>query len=166
MSAPPQKPSAEEIAAFADREAIREELAAYFEALGRHDWQRIADGFAFGASLDYGTPGVRDVEGNLRLLRAGVERLASVSTLLGMQARVWTSGDAASSETGAFTAHLAADAEPRRMRVSFVRYADAWLRSPDGRWRVSRRELVPLVKGWLALDAARPAPLSAPPRPA
>ena len=65
--------------AFADREAIREALTDYFDALGRGDWPRIADGFTPDADLDYGTPGVRDVEGNLRLLRAGValERVAA-----------------------------------------------------------------------------------------
>jgi len=153
VSAALPAPSAAELAAFVDREAIREELAAYFEALGRRDWERVAAGFAPGASLDYGTPGVRDLEGNLRLLRAGVERLSAASSLLGMQARVWTRGDAASSETAAFTAHLAADAEPARLRVSCVRYADAWLRSPDGRWRVRERVVRADVKGWL--DAVR-----------
>ena len=149
MSASTSAPSDGEVAALLDREAIRAELAAYFEALGRHDWERIADGFAPGASLDYGTPGVRDVEGNLRLLRAGVLRLASASTLLGMQARVRTSGDAAVSETAAFTAHRAAGAEPPRLRVSFVRYEDAWRRYPDGRWRVTRRVVHADVKGWM-----------------
>ena len=149
MSAPRAEPSDAELAALAAREAIRAELAAYFEALGRRDWERIADGFAPGARLDYGTPGVRDVEGNLRLLRAGVERLSAISTLLGMQARVFAQGDAARSETAAFTAHLAADVEPRRLRVSFVRYDDAWLRCPDGRWRVCHRTVHADVKGWM-----------------
>jgi hypothetical protein len=149
VSAARPPPSAAEVAALADREAIREELAAYFEALGRHDWERIADGFAPGASLDYGTPGVRDVEGNLRLLRAGVLRLSAASTLLGMQARVQTSGDTAVSETEAFTAHLAAGPGPQRARVSFVRYGDAWQRCSDGRWRVSERVVHADVKGWL-----------------
>ena len=149
MSAPRREPSAEAVATLADREAIRAELSAYFEALGRRDWERIADGFAPGASLDYGTPGVRDVEGNLRLLRAGVERLTSVSTLLGMQSRVLAQGDAARSETAAFTAHLAAGMGPKRMRVSFVRYEDAWQRSPDGRWRVCERRVHADVKGWI-----------------
>ncbi len=119
--------------AYADREAIREALSAYFDALGRGDWVQIADGFTADAVLDYGTPGVRDVESNLRLLRTGVERLTVVSTLLGMQSRVATNGDEGTSQTLAFTAHLAAGEGPQRMRVSFVRYEDAWRREADGR---------------------------------
>ena len=135
--------------ALADREAIRAALDAYFDALGRGDWDAIADGFTADAELDYGTPDVRDVEGNLRLLRAGVERLTLVSTLLGMQSRVATSGDEGTSQSLAFTAHLAAGDGPPRMRVSFVRYEDAWRREPDGRWRVRARVVHPDVKGWL-----------------
>lgn len=140
---------AEALAGLVDREAIRAELDAYFEALGRRDWERIADGFTIDARLDYGTPDVRDVEGNLKLLRAGVERLTVVSTLLGVQARVRTSRDEAVSETSAFTAHLAAGPEPKRLRVSFVRYEDVWRRCADGRWRVSERVVHPDLKGWL-----------------
>jgi hypothetical protein len=66
-----------------------------------------------------------------------------------MQSRVDAQGDAARSETAAFTAHLAADAEPRRLRVSFVRYEDAWRRDGDGRWRVQQRIVRADVKGWL-----------------
>lgn len=137
------------LAALLDRDAIRSELEAYFDALGRRDWTRIAEGFTTDARLDYGTPGVRDVEGNLRLLRAGVERLTVVSTLFGMQARVRTRGDEATSETTAFTAHLAAGPGPERMRVSIVRYEDAWRRCADGRWRVRHRIVHPDLKGWL-----------------
>ena len=141
-----------ELAAYADREAIRSELDAYFDALGRGDWSRIADGFTPDAELDYGTPDVRDLEGNLRLLRAGVERLTLVSTLMGLQARVRTSGDEGSSQTLAFTAHLASGESPPRMRVSFVRYEDAWRRCADGRWRIRARVVHPDVKGWLEPD--------------
>jgi ketosteroid isomerase-like protein len=140
---------AEAIARLADRESIRAELDAYFDALGRRDWERIADGFTTDARLDYGTPGVRDVEGNLTLLRTGVERLTLVSTLLGVQARVRTSGNEAVSETSAFTAHLASGPGPQRLRVSFVRYKDAWRRCADGRWRVRERIVHPDLKGWL-----------------
>lgn len=140
---------ADALAGLADREAIRAELDAYFDALGRRDWERIADGFTTDARLDYGTPDVRDVEGNLSLLRAGVERLTLVSTLLGVQARVRTSGDEAVSETTAFTAHLASGPGPQRLRVSFVRYEDAWRRCADGRWRVRERIVHPDLKGWL-----------------
>lgn len=149
MSAASPDPVAEALAGLADREAIRAELDAYFEALGRRDWDRITDGFTSDACLDYGTPGVRDVQGNLQLLRAGVERLTVVSTLLGMQARVQTSGDTAISETTAFTAHLASGPEPQRLRVSFVRYEDTWRRCTDGRWRVRERSVHPDLKGWL-----------------
>lgn len=135
--------------AFVDREAIRAALDAYFDALGRGDWAQLADGFTSDAELDYGTPGIRDLEGNLRLLRAGVERLTLVSTLMGMQARVQANGDEATSQTLAFTAHLASGDGPQRMRVSFVRYEDAWRRCADGRWRVCGRIVHPDVKGWL-----------------
>jgi hypothetical protein len=135
--------------AHVDREAIRAALADYFDVLGRGDWAAIAEGFTADAELDYGTPGVRDREGNLRLLRAGVERLTLVSTLMGMQARVQVLGDAATSQAIAFTAHLAAGEDPPRMRVSFVRYEDDWRRGADGRWRVRVRVVHPDVKGWL-----------------
>lgn len=141
--------------AYADREAIRAALDAYFDALGRGDWSQIADGFTADASLDYGTPDIRDVESNLRLLRAGVERLTVVSTLLGMQSRVETRGDEGTSQTLAFTAHLASGEDPPRMRVSFVRYEDAWRRGEDGRWRVRTRVVHPDVKGWLDPISAR-----------
>ena len=36
-----------------------------------------------------------------------------------------------------------------RLRVSWVRYVDAWLRSPDGRWRVRERVVHADLKGWL-----------------
>lgn len=137
------------LAALADRDAIRSALDAYFEALGRRDWERIAYGFTADAVLDYGTPGVRDLAGNLRLLRAGVERLTLVSTLLGLQTRVEVRGDEAISETNVFTAHLASGPSPQRMRVSFVRYEDAWRRCTDGRWRVRARIVHPDLKGWL-----------------
>jgi len=140
-----------ELRAFVDREAIRAALDAYFEALNRGDWSALEDGFTPDARLDYGTPGVRDVEGNLRLLRAGVERLTVVSTLLGMQARVRTNGDEGRSETMAFTAHVAAGPDSQRMRCSFVRYEDAWRRGTDGHWRVSERIVCPSGKGWLDL---------------
>lgn len=153
-----------ELEAFADRESIREALDAYFDALGRGDWEEIADGFTADAVLDYGTPGVRDLEGNLRLLRAGVERLTLVSTLMGMQARVEARGDQASSQTLAFTAHLASGEGSQRMRVSFVRYEDAWRRGPDGRWRVCGRVVHPDVKGWLDPLASPSAPRTTPAR--
>ncbi|MBK7952309.1 MAG: nuclear transport factor 2 family protein [Deltaproteobacteria bacterium] len=117
--------------------------------------QEIADGFTADASLDYGTPDIRDVESNLRLLRAGVEHLTVVSTLLGMQSRVETRGDEGSSQTLAFTAHLASSEAPPRMRVSFVRYEDAWRRGADGRWRVRTRVVHPDIKGWLDPISAR-----------
>ena len=149
VSAALSDPDADALAELVDREAIRAELDAYFEALGRRDWERIAEGFTSDARLDYGTPGIRDVEGNLQLLRTGVERLTVVSTLLGMQARARTSGDEAVSETTAFTAHLASGPGPQRLRVSFVRYEDAWRRCTDGRWRVRERIVHPDLKGWL-----------------
>lgn len=137
------------LAALADRDAIRAELDAYFEALGRRDWDRVADGFTPDAYLDYGTPDVHDVQRNVRLLRAGVERLTRVSTLLGVQTHVQTRGDEARSEAAAFTVHLSAEPGPQRMRVSFVRYQDGWRRGPDGRWRVCERIVHPDIKGWL-----------------
>lgn len=140
---------ARSLAALVDRDAVRAALDAYFEALGRRDWSELEDGFTSDAILDYGTPGVRDLAGNLRLLRAGVERLTLVSTLLGFQSRVEVDGDGATSRTTAFTAHLASGPAPQRMRVSFVRYEDGWRRCADGRWRVCSRVVHPELKGWL-----------------
>lgn len=141
------------LAAYEDREAIRGAMATYFDAVERRDWDRVTATFAPTASLDYGTPGVEGVQENLALLRAGVERLTSASTLLGMQCAVVVAGDTARSMTAALTAHSPAgsDADPARARMSIVRYEDDWARTHDGRWQVTRRVVHHDLKGWLAL---------------
>jgi len=141
------------LAAYEDREAIRRDMATYFDAVERRDWARVTATFAPTASLDYGTPGVEGVDENVALLRAGVERLTSASTLLGMQCAVVVSGDAARSMTAALTAHSPADpnADGGRARMSIVRYEDEWARTRDRRWQVTRRVVHHDLKGWLTL---------------
>jgi ketosteroid isomerase-like protein len=141
------------LAAYADRDAIRRAMASYFDAVERRDWDGVAEVFVADASLDYGTPGVAGVTENIALLRAGVERFTSASTLLGMQCAVTVDGDRARSMTAAFTAHSPGDSVPgpARARMSIVRYEDDWIRTHDGGWRVTRRVVHHDLKGWLAL---------------
>jgi ketosteroid isomerase-like protein len=140
------------LAAYADREAIRRAMASYFDAVEQRDWDGVAEMFVADASLDYGTPGVDRVTENIALLRAGVERFTSASTLLGMQCAVTVDGDRARSMTAALTAHSPADSgrDPSRARMSIVRYEDDWIRTGDG-WRVTRRVVHHDLKGWLTL---------------
>jgi SnoaL-like domain len=140
------------LAAHADRDAIRRAMASYFDAVEQRDWDSVAELFVTDASLDYGTPGVERVTENIALLRAGVERLTSASTLLGMQCGVTVDGDHARSMTAALTAHSPADSGvgPSRVRMSIVRYEDDWIRTADG-WRVTRRVVHHDLKGWLEL---------------
>ena len=65
----------ENLAELAARAAIREQLTEYFDAVTRHDWDRVKRTFTPSATLDYGTPGVTAVDANVDLLRAGVDRL-------------------------------------------------------------------------------------------
>ena len=127
-------------------------MASYFDAVEQREWDGVAGMFVADASLDYGTPGVERVTENIALLRAGVERFTSASTLLGMQCAVTVDGDRAPSMTAALTAHSPADSgvDPSRARMSVVRYEDDWIRT-DGGWRVTRRVVHHDLKGWLAL---------------
>jgi hypothetical protein len=140
------------IARFVDRDSIGDAIDVYLNAVERRDWDRVTDTFAPWAVLDYGTPGVESVEDNVALLRAGVERLTSVSTLLGMQTCVTVTGDVATSMSSAFTTHIPAETEPRRARMSIVRYEDDWIRWPSGGWRITKRITHHELKGWLMLD--------------
>ena len=117
----------------------------------RHDWERVAQTFTPSATLDYGTPGVTAVEANIDLLRAGVDRLTSKSTLLGMHADIDVSGDRARSQTTTFTAHTPALGTDHRARMSVVVYADGWCRGPDDRWRITDRVVHHRLRGWLDL---------------
>ncbi len=105
---PDRSPRHREIAVLLARAAIREELTSYLDAVMRHDWERVAQSFTPSATLDYGTPGVTAVEANIDLLRAGVDRLTSKSTLLGMHADIDVSGDRARTQATTFTAHTPA----------------------------------------------------------
>jgi hypothetical protein len=140
------------LAAHADRDAIRRAMASYFDAVEQRDWDSVAELFVTDASLDYGTPGVERVTENIALLRAGVERFTSASSLLGMQCAVTVDGDRARSMTAALTAHSPAGsgADLPRARMSIVRYEDDWIRTGDG-WRVTRRVVHHDLKGWLEL---------------
>jgi len=130
---------------------IRHALAEYFEAVQRHDWATVTSLFVPSARLDYGTPGVRGVEENIRLLRAGVERLTAASTLLGMHCLIEVRQDGtASSHTSGFTTHTPADGGPAA-RMSAVTYEDAWSLQADGTWRITQRTCHHEFKGWLRL---------------
>jgi hypothetical protein len=130
------------------RASIRTVLAAYLDGICRHDWVAVAECFAPTAMLDYGTPGVTAVDANLQLLRAGMDRLTSVSTLLGMQTSVSVDGDSAKSEMAALTAHGPPAGVGGQIRMSVVRYEDWWSKTADARWQITRRICHHEVKGW------------------
>jgi ketosteroid isomerase-like protein len=134
-----------------ERQAIKRVIADYFDAVERRNWDRVTATFAPDAYVDYGTPGVDDVERNVALLRAGVDRLTSASTLLGMQGTIAVTGETGASTTWAFTAHCPAGADPGPARMSIVRYEDTWRRSADGGWRITRRVAHHELKGWLTM---------------
>jgi ketosteroid isomerase-like protein len=144
-------PDPAEIGQLSARAAIRDALTAYLDAVMRHDWERVARTFTPTATLDYGTPGVTAVDANIDLLRAGVDRLTSASTLLGMHAVIEVAGDEARSDTTTLTAHTPAPGPDRRARMSVVVYADAWARGPDGTWRITDRVVHHRLRGWLEL---------------
>jgi len=133
---------------------IRHALAEYFEAVQQHDWAMVTGLFEASAHLDYGTPGVRNVEENIRLLRAGVERLTAASTLLGMHCIIEIhEGGKAISHTSGFTTHTPADGGPAA-RMSAVTYEDQWSLQDNGSWRITRRICHHEFKGWLRLRRA------------
>lgn len=138
----------EAVAALVARARIRQVLVAYVDAIGRHDWPTVTACFAPTAVLDYGTPGVSDVGGNIQLLRAGMERMTSVSTLLGMQVDIRVDGDTAKSHMAAFTAHGPPLDSDRQIRMSVVRYEDWWSRTGQADWLITRRVCHHEVKGW------------------
>jgi hypothetical protein len=146
------------VSALIDRLAVKQAIVAYLDAVERRDWSRVRDTFAPSAWVDYGTPGARGVDDNVALLRAGVERLTSSSTLLGMNAAVDVDLDTARSTSWAFTAHCPAGELDERARMSVVRYEDEWERRADGRWRITRRVAHHELKGWLTLRGAEPRP--------
>jgi hypothetical protein len=139
------------VSALIDRLAVKRAIVAYLDAVERRDWGRVRDTFAPGASVDYGTPGVDGVDDNVALLRAGVERLTSASTLLGMNAAVTVDADTARSTSWAFTAHCPAGQAGGRGRMSVVRYEDEWARQAGGGWRITRRIAHHELKGWLTM---------------
>jgi hypothetical protein len=138
----------EAVAALVARASIRQVLVTYVDAIGRHDWPAVTACFAPTAVVDYGTPGVSDVAGNLGLLRAGMERLTSVSTLLGMHVDIRVDGDRAKSQMAAFTAHGPPIDSDRQIRMSVVRYEDWWLRTGPADWLITQRVCHHEVKGW------------------
>jgi hypothetical protein len=137
------------VSTLVDRLAIKRAIAAYFDAVERRDWRRVVETFVPRASVDYGTPGVDGVDDNVALLRAGVERLTSASTLLGMNAIVTVDVGNARSTSWAFTAHAPADRAEGRARMSVVRYEDEWVRDAAGGWKITRRVAHHELKGWL-----------------
>ncbi len=139
----------------AARAAIREQLTQYFDAVTRHDWDRVRRSFRRDATLDYGTPGVVSVDENVALLQAGAERLTATSSLLGMQSVITVLGETAQSETTTFTAHTPGDGTDRA-RMSIVVYVDDWATepAPEGTWLVTRRVVHHRIKGWLDLRPA------------
>jgi hypothetical protein len=139
------------VSTLVDRLAIKRAIVEYFDAVERRDWSRVRDTFVPSASVDYGTPGVDGVDENVALLRAGVERLTSASSLLGMNTAVTVDFDTARSTSWAFTAHCPADLAEGRARMSVVRYEDEWVRDVDGGWRITRRIAHHELKGWLAM---------------
>ena len=156
MTAAPGRPPAAALAAFVDRVTIRDALVAYLDAVQRHDWAAVEACFTADATLDYGTPGVRDVAGNIRLLRAGVERFVARSTLVSMHVVVDVDGDRARSRGTAFTAHTAGTGSSDPARMSVVVYADTWVREPEVGWRVTGRVVHHELKGWLDCRDAQP----------
>jgi hypothetical protein len=142
----------ENLVELAARAAIREQLTEYFDAVTRHDWDRVKRTFTPSATLDYGTSGVTAVDANVDLLRAGVDRLTAGSTLLGMQAVIEVQGKQARSDTTTFTAHTPAGGTEHRARISIVVYADQWSCDPDGTWRVTDRVVHHRLRGWLDLE--------------
>jgi hypothetical protein len=142
---------AEGLATLLERQAIKRVITRYFDAVERRDWDRVTATFVPQAFVDYGTPGIEDVERNVALLRAGVERLTSASTLLGLQTSIEVTGETGASTTCAFTAHCPAGADPGPARMSVVRYEDEWRHGPDNDWRITRRVAHHELKGWLTL---------------
>lgn len=143
------------------RVLIREALTAYFVALQERDWASVECAFTPDATVDYGTPGVRDVVQNIALLRAGVERNTSTSTLLGMEPVIELTPEGARSRTVAFTAHLPAPANGHRSvaRMSAVRYEDQWELTEPRHWRISTRVCHHEFKGWLQLESGEQRPV-------
>jgi SnoaL-like domain len=137
--------------ALLQRVSIREALTAYFVALQERDWDAVERTFTADAYVDYGTPGARDVRQNVGLLRAGVEKNTSVSTLLGMEPVIALCAHGARTRTVAFTAHLPPQWPDAgvKARMSAVRYEDRWLRHESGAWLICSRVCHHEFKGWL-----------------
>jgi len=141
-----------ELWALTARAAIRQRLTEYFDAVTRHDWDRVRRSFRRDATLDYGTPGVTSVDDNVALLRTGAERLTATSSLLGMQCVIDVHGETAGSKTTTFTAHTPGDGT-ERARMSIVVYLDEWTREPVSEaWVVTKRVVHHRIKGWLDLS--------------
>jgi hypothetical protein len=134
------------------RARIRSALAAYFDAVQQHDWDRVTGSFVPSAKLDYGTPGVEGVVENVELLRLGTERLTSASMLLGFHSDISVGDGVASSETGALTCHRPREGADDRARLSMVLYEDDWRLCEDAHWRITRRICHHQMRLWCRTD--------------
>jgi hypothetical protein len=134
--------------AMLDREAIREMITKYLDAVRRRDWEDVLSCFVPGAYADYGFDTERTIEVQAAMLKRGIDRF-DASTFLGSNCIITLAGDRASSETMAFTAHQAFAESGERTRISTVRYSDEWVRGDNSEWRIARRTLDTVWKAWL-----------------
>jgi hypothetical protein len=132
------------------REEIKQRIVAYMNAVSRRNWDAATAVFWPEAQLDYGTPGAVNVDDNIALLRAGVDRMTSCSTLLDMQSVIEVDEAIAHSRSMSLTTHLPADKTDVRARNSIVEYEDDW-QQRDGIWRITRRICHHRSKGWFSL---------------
>jgi hypothetical protein len=131
-----------------DRDAIRDVLTGYLDAVRRRDWVDVLSCFVSGAYADYGFDAERTIEVQVGLLKKGIDRFRA-STLLGSNCIITLRGDTASSEMMALTAHEAFETSGERTRISTVRYEDEWVRGSHREWRITRRCLDTVWKAWL-----------------
>jgi hypothetical protein len=131
-----------------DRDAIRDVITRYLDAVRRRDWVDVLSCFVSGAYADYGFETERTIEMQVGLLKKGIDRFKA-STLLGSNCIITVREDTASSETMALTAHEAFEASGERTRISTVRYDDEWVRDDNREWRITRRCLDTVWRAWL-----------------
>jgi hypothetical protein len=137
-----------ELAAALAKEAIREVIARYFDAVGRRAWDEVLACFTPGAYADYEFDAERRIEVQVELLQRGIRRF-DASTLMGSHAVVTVGSGRASSVSTALTAHRSPPERGERIRLSAVRYTDEWVEQPDGGWKISRRAIETMWRAWL-----------------
>jgi hypothetical protein len=137
----------------ADRQEIRDQLAAYCHGVDRLDLELVRTVYAR-AGVDHHTGFDGSADDFVAWLARGLARLDGTLHVLGTH-RCELAGDAAVSETSGTAIHWGTPAdEPALNFTTAFRYVDHWVREDDA-WRIAERYA---VREWARSDAGHRLP--------